>query len=198
MNNVPFNNFEVERKFQIQASEYLSIQERLKILGFEKFNSTSMTDTFLPTHYPYDLIRLRHEKCLQSDRYLLTCKSWFNLKNGTRERIEEEEVINAKLAQILLNLANLAKAPTLSYTKHRLTYYRTLSKQTVTVCLDKVLELGKFNGHYLEIEILAKSELHASNAQAKIDKLVISLLGKSSNPVYMSYLDMLKQSQLDG
>ncbi len=184
--------FEVERKYLLKSGQVDIIVAQLAQLDFELGQELELTDYFLPTFDNFDMVRLRQELESAETRFYFTCKSWYLLPDSTRERLEHEEKLSNSLGLTFLNLVKNNSA-TLHFTKKRRVFTGTLSGQTVSVCLDNVLDLGMFSGDYMEIEVLVKTRTKIDFARSLIDKAAKAISGNDLEPVSMSYYAMLKK-----
>lgn len=190
-------HFEVERKFRITQAEYDSLPTLLKSKGFVKASPTEMTDTFIPTEKPEDLIRVRDETAGGVTTTILTLKHWAEVA-GNRERKENEtKGIDSNTRGCIIALGKrLNKGEELlSYSKSRVPYEGKRDGCPVTVALDFAEGLGEHSGPYLEVEIIVIREEDVPEARKLISTISGELLGDGERPVALPYLEMLRKAR---
>ena len=186
-------NLEIERKFSLAGVDIDEVKSLLIKLGFNFIETITITDYFLEPFDSFDLVRLRNQ-CGQDKIFFLTLKSWIKSGPNSKERLELEEVLSPNVARVLTQLV-LGDSNVLRYTKTRDVFTNVLSQKTVTVCFDNVLDLGRYSGNYLEIEILAESVDDIDSATAIIHKLALDLLSDKLQAVELSFSEMLKRAR---
>ena len=188
------DHLEIERKFAISEEETRRIPSLLTARAFSAAGRVFMTDFFLPT-VDGEMMRVRQERPEWSlPRVLFTRKQWVITAGGERERRECERQVRSAVAAIWLAVGRLIKGqPLLSFSKQRDLFTGTLADGEAVVSIDQVSGLGKYSGHYLEVEVLVPVAGDPTAARNAIADLVAKLL---ANPemVKRSYLDMLTES----
>ncbi|MBN8662070.1 MAG: CYTH domain-containing protein [Candidatus Obscuribacter phosphatis] len=185
--------FEVERKFRLKDGEAPLVATRLKAMGFAPVEAIEMTDVFLPTKVPGEMLRVRSEKSELRNCTVVTIKEWVQLGQG-RERQETEEAISAISKWFLLKFGQfISGRPLLSFSKTRLMH--ETDGKGVVIAVDNVQGLLENSGYYVEIEVLVPRGGDVEGARAKISALASELFGDEREFVQASYQDMLKLAQ---
>lgn len=189
-------HLEVERKFSISRQESESLPLRLRELDFEPCGSIRMTDTFLPARERGEMMRVRDELMGSSARSFFTLKSWVQVSGG-KERRECECEVSSFMRTIAIVLARFAAGARelLGFSKERAIFEGVISDRKYLVCIDRVSGLGKYSGHFLEIESVVPLGEDPAAVRAEIYKLVEALLGAPREDVKRSYLEMLELSR---
>ncbi|MBX9688009.1 MAG: CYTH domain-containing protein [Candidatus Obscuribacterales bacterium] len=189
-------HLEVERKFSISATESESLPLRLRELEFRPTGSVTMTDTFLPPRQKGEMMRVRDEVSPGSLRSVFTLKSWVKTRDGGKERQESECEVSSLLRTLAIICARFAaQKELLSFSKERAVFEGTLNGKEMTVCIDRVSGLGKYSGHFLELEVIVPLGEEPQAARAEIFNFVETLLGSPREDVKNSYLEMLELSR---
>lgn len=189
-------NFEVERKFAIANDELDSVRSRLSAMGFELARTIDMTDHFLPTKVKGEMLRVRDENIDGRKHTVCTIKEWVTIGNG-KERQESEGHLGAVSRCILLVVGRLIGGKPLStFSKRRLEHQADGPQfSNVVITLDQVDGLGKYSGHYAEVEVLVPQDGNVEEARAAVFRLASQLFGQERDCVEMSYQQMLEASR---
>jgi predicted adenylyl cyclase CyaB len=190
------NPLEVERKFSISGDEEERIISALTSLSFVLTHKENMTDIFLPSPREGEMMRVRQivpdTKARAHKRIFITSKKWVRTNNGSKERQEAESEISPWLGALLVVAGRfINNAPLLNYTKERLIYSGTYHGFACVASIDNTSGLGKYSGHYLEVEILVPANIDTSEAQKTVFALSQTLLNGERPYIEMSYKDML-------
>jgi predicted adenylyl cyclase CyaB len=188
------DNFEVERKYPLRADEELALPERLKQMGFRHIAQVHMHDFFLPTEIDGEMRRVRDETMEDKTKHLFTHKVWVQVA-GKRERKEQEEQISPMVRELLLDFGTRlhgSKLPEFSKTREMYTR-EDEDMREITVAIDHVEGLGRFDGYYVEVEILVRREQDVESAREAVEKLAAELL-REPREFAISYMEMLKQT----
>ncbi len=190
-------HLEVERKFSIKREESESLALRLRELGFSPSGSVTMTDTFLPARLKGEMMRVRDEVTAGHPvRSIFTLKSWVHMDGGGKERQESETEVNSLLRTLAIIIARyVSESELLSFSKERALFEGSLDGKELVVSIDRVSGLGKYSGHFLEIECIVPLGADPQEAREVIFKLVELLLGAPREDVKRSYLEMLQLSK---
>jgi adenylate cyclase class IV len=189
-------HFEVERKFALSEAEFRALPAKLRERGFRHAGQVYMVDTFIPPAVPGDMIRLRQETENDKTHTVLTLKTWVMVA-GSRERQEtpDQELSDIVRDSMLEIGARLKGSPLLSFSKDREHYEsHTQDGRKVVVALDTTHGLGKYSGHYVEIELLVPQGGDVEAARRDIQNLAQELLGDQRDFVRKSYQDMLMET----
>ena len=65
----------------------------------------------------------------------------------------------------------------------------------MVITLDQVDGLGKYSGHYAEVEVLVPQDGNVEEARAAVFRLASQLFGQERDCVEMSYQQMLEASR---
>lgn len=189
--------FEVERKFRISDVEAGQLPARLKSLGFEFIENVLTTDIFLPVEAEDEMLRLRTQESQGETKLLITHKRWVVLSDGHKERQEAEESIGELTKQAILLLAHQIPKEKLPPNQKRRDFYQgLLDGDKCLICLDLAEGIGKYSGHYLEVELLVKDHEGIAEARNKVLGFAEKLLGEAREPEALTYMEMLKASLL--
>lgn len=184
-------HFEVERKFQLSQEEVPGLIDRLREQGFSPAGVVIMTDTFLPPPAKGEMLRVRDEKTLGVWRTVFTRKSWQNTPDGGRERHECEREATPLLRAVVLLAARMICGDLPSFTKERRLYEGKVHNHDVVISVDQVSGLGKYSGHYLEVEVLVPIGGETSAARDTVYSVASRLFGQDRDDVRTSYQEML-------
>ncbi len=191
--------FEVERKFRISDAEAGQLPDRLKSLGFEFIENVLTTDIFLPVEAEDEMLRLRTQDSNGRSKLLITHKRWVVLEDGHKERQEAEEMIGELTKQAFLLLAHqIPKEKLPPNSKRRDFYQGELAGEQCLICLDTAEGIGKYSGHYLEVELLVANHEEIAGARNKVLAFAKELLGEARQPEALTYMEMLKASLAAG
>lgn len=193
-------HLEVERKFRIAEAEVAAIRSRLSELLFEHFGDATLADTFLPTPVKGEMMRVRRETIDGRKNVLLTYKTWVATSDGGRERQEAEHETRPLIAALLILLGRYIKGePLLGFSKERALYRGTYGPGEVVVSIDHVVGLGRYSGHYVEIEFMVPHAERESAGAAKsaVYELAAKIFSEAREDVKQSYLDMLMASRAE-
>lgn len=190
-------HLEVERKFSLSAAEAEQLPLRLRELEFKPLASVTMSDTFLPPKHKGEMMRVRDEMEASSPtRSLFTLKSWVRTADGGRERQESECEVSPLLRTLAILLARFAsRKELLNFSKERAVFEGILGGRTLNVSIDRVSGLGKYSGHFLEIESIVPHSEDPAQAKDEIYKFVETLFGAPREDIKRSYLEMLELSR---
>lgn len=190
-------HLEVERKFSITQSETESLPIRLRELGFRPSGSVTMSDTFFPPRKKGEMMRVRDEVTAGSNcRSVFTLKSWVHTDEGAKERLESESVVSPLMRTIAIIIGRYATGrELLNFSKERSLYEGKLNDLDFVVAIDRVNGLGKFSGHFLEVECIVPLGEDPAKARTEIFKFVETLFGTPREDVKKSYLEMLELSK---
>lgn len=189
-------HLEIERKFSITAQEAESLPLRLRELEFRPAGGVTMTDTFLPPRLKGEMMRVRDEMTAGSTRSVFTLKRWVYTKDGGKERQECESEVSSLVRTLAIMIARYASGrDLLNFSKERALFEGKLGGRNMLISLDRASGLGKFSGHFLEIECIVPLSEEPAEARAEIFKFVETLFGSPREDVKRSYLEMLELSR---
>jgi len=189
-------HLEVERKFSISMQEAESLPMRLREYEFRPAGSVVMTDTFLPPRQKGEMLRVRDEMIAGSVRSVFTMKSWVYGRDGNKERQESEAEVSSLVRTLAVIFGRFACGrDLLNFSKERALFDAKLNGKDVVVCLDRVNGLGKFSGHFMEVECIIPLGQDPTEARAEIFKFVETLFGSPREDIKRSYLEMLELSR---
>ena len=189
-------HLEVERKFSIAATEYESLPSRLTSFDFQAAGCVVMADTFLPARRQGEMLRIRVEETGGAVSSVFTLKSWVDTKGGGRERQEYEAGVSPLVRTLVVMLGRFAcGGELLHFSKKRSLFDGKLDGYNVVVCLDQVGGLGRYSGHYMEIECIVPLGENPEQVRKQIFVFVEKLLGAAREDIKMSYREMLDSSR---
>lgn len=189
-------HLEVERKFRLDASEVTAIRSRLEALTYEHIGDVFMTDTFLPSPTPGEMMRIRQETLNGVTTVMLTHKTWIVTADGDKERQESERETRPFLASLLVVLGRMVSGEQLSgFSKERSLYRGQIDSGEVIVSIDNVSGLGDYSGFYVEIEIIVPAGTDPGAAKSAVYEVATKVFGEAREDVRQSYQDMLAASK---
>jgi hypothetical protein len=210
-------HLEIERGFPLKAKEYAHLLILLAKLNFKATTTSVINDTLLPTTKKRTTHRIRREQVLMEHLkrvneviFYLTHKAHPKMKNGKHVRHERERHLTAvnadqRIAQAISKLwdsipLDAVKHTLPSYSKIRRSYTGELkigkTRYNATVALDIAQGLGKYSGHYVEIEILLPKETKDKKV-IKVEKGILKFAHKmlgDKRPPKRSYRKLLLKS----
>lgn len=179
-------HYEIERGFCLSRHQWRNLRRNAARRGFMFSRKLAITDFVVPstgrsTH------RLRVERTLKAADgkcgvKVMRCTKSHPIKGEIGEHIrhEKEPEVNLKAAlKFLTRSVDKHEAKIPRYSKIRTEFTYSYAGFDMTISFDRALGLGRYSGHYLEIEtILPNNSPRISNALAVIGNLAHLLLGK--------------------
>jgi adenylate cyclase class IV len=200
---IPSAHIETEKGYRISQSEYKRLRLVLPWAGFSFVKQSLITDFVVPTNGETTR-RMRIERIRRSADgsdgvRCVHCVKKHPVKGdaGKHVRAETESIVGADeaLSFILAEIGALG-APLPYYSKKRWNFQGSYRGFEMTVSLDHAYGLGRFSGHYLEIEailpLLSEQDV-LTQALSAISELSENLL-TDARPTKISYRKMLMQS----
>lgn len=198
-------HLEVEKKFRISAAEFESLVAKITKLGFRLDTVGVITDTLL-AHTSKVTHRVRRCQIVSENPSRVIFEETRKTRNSNGGKLEEERTIDPDEADLLVSMAIQSQCDLLpSYSKRRCEYvkghklpwrWRLLFRYGVKVVLDRAEGLGRYSGHYVEIECLVplKDKQKVPRIGKRILKFAQVLLGDARKP-HISYARMLLASR---
>ncbi len=200
-------HLETEKGLPISKAEHRLLRSELPAIGFAFLKKSLITDFVIPTRGETTR-RMRIEKIQKAadGSKGIRCIRCFKMhplkgRRGKHVRMEDEKCVKPRkaLAFILTMIDELdARIP--FYSKKRRLYRGVYEGVEMTISLDRAWGIGKFSGHYMEIETiqaLDSTEEEVARVIELIDQLAQVLLGEKRK-AKISYRKMLMKTWADG
>lgn len=199
-------HFEAEKGYRLSKAEYRVLKLLLPELGFAFEKKSQITDFVAPSQGETTR-RLRVEnvqRCADGNTGLHFIKCFkshpITGKAGRNVRMESEQCVSPRTGRkFVLDVMQRLGAPIPYYTKKRWHYQGTWCGLELTITLDRAYGLGKYSGHYMEIETLLPADSTTGDVKRAlrvIAKLADHLVEKRRAKI--SYRKMLMRTWAGG
>lgn len=196
--DAPGLHYEIERGFSLHRLQWRKLKRKAARIGLKFSRKLEITDFVIPSTGK-STRRLRVERTINSFgtvcgvKFVRCAKSHpVKGKVGRHIRHEREDEISLDAAiSFVTRAVDKHEAAIPRYSKTRTEYTYAYAGYEMTVSFDHAVGLGRYSGHYLEIEtILPDKSPHIDDALAAIRSLSLLLLGKKRRGK-ISYRKML-------
>jgi hypothetical protein len=191
-------HYEIERGFCLSRHQWRNLRRSVAQRGLKFSRKLEITDFVVPST-GRSTNRLRVERTVAAADgkcgvKLLRCTKSHPIRGAIGEHIRHEKEPEVKLSAALKFVTRAVdkhEAAVPRYSKTRTEFTYTYAGFDMTVSFDRAVGLGRYSGHYLEIEtILPDNSTRISEALAAIGNLAVLLLGKKVKDK-ISYRKML-------